>query len=270
MFLKILRLSHFLLIYSVSAFASQDNVEITFLDTGYADAILINAPGGRNVLLDGGDVKKPELVAEFLKTKKTGSLEMIILSHPHKNHFGALFRVLDEINIREIVWNGEPNQEEPFPDFLKKIKEKNIPLRVVRAGEILKITENLTFTVFHPSGEFHSNINNNSLVLKMEHGKTSVLFTTDIGTLVQDDLIEKFGENLTADLVQIPHHGGPISQKFTDFFKPDFFALSTGPNEWDLNFESHIAKLQSPVIRTDKMGNLVFYSDGKKIRRAAA
>ncbi len=254
----------FLLLLPCQASAEEASLEITFLNSGYADAIFISAPG-KNILLDSGDVTKPALVAEFLKTKGVTSLDLVILSHPHKNHFGALFQVLEEIKIKEIVWNGDKNQEEPFSKLLEKIREKKIPLRAVKADDRLTLSETLSFTVFHPDGEMSENINHNALVLKMDYGKTAALFTTDVGIAGQNKLIQKYGEKLSASLVQIPHHGGPISDEFIAFFKPEFFALSTGPNDWLLPHEEDVALLRAPVYRTDKHGNLIFQSDGEKI-----
>ncbi len=254
-------------VFSGVSFAAPAELEITALDTGYADCFLVQSPDGKNILLDSGDTEKPDLVADFLKQKGITNLDLIILSHPHKNHFGAMFRVLKETQVREIVWNGDTHQEDPFASLLALIEEKKIPLRALKAGDKLKISGDLEFTVFHPDGDMTENINNNALVLRMAYGKTSVLFTTDVGYGVQDALIKEYGKKLTSDIVQVPHHGGPVSEKFTKFFKPVFFVLSTGPNEWGQPREDQMAKLQSPVLRTDKDGNIVFRSDGKKIQR---
>lgn len=242
-------------------------LEITVLNSGYADAILIQSPESRNVLLDSGDVTKPDLVADFLKAKQITELDLVIISHPHKNHFGALFRVLDDVKIKEIIWNGEPNPEEPFSSLLKKIEEKKIPLRIAVAGDRLEVTKDLTFDVLSPFQKMTDNLNDNALVLKMSFHTISVLFTTDIGYAVQNNLIKKYKKKLVSDIVQIPHHGGPISEKFVDFFKAKFFILSTGPSEWAGPRETEIAKLKGEVLRTDKDGDLVFLSDGTKIWR---
>lgn len=255
----------FFVLFAAPGYAEKPALEMTMLDTGYADAFLVKSPDGKNILLDSGDVKKPDLVVDFLKQKNVSRLDLVIISHPHKNHFGALFRVLDEIQIKEIAWNGDSRQEDPFPELLEKISGKKIPVRVLKAGDRLDISKDLNFLAFHPSGEMTDNINNNALVLKMTFGKKSALFTTDIGYGIQNDLIKKYGRKLKADVVQIPHHGGPISEKFIDFFKPEFFILSTGPNEWGLPREDQVSKLKSPVLRTDRNGTIVFRSDGNKI-----
>lgn len=266
-----LRLNFFILsllfVFTSRSFAAPAELEITALDTGYADCFVIQSPDGKNILLDSGDTEKPDLPADFLKQKGISRLDLIILSHPHKNHFGAMFRVLKEIEVREIVWNGDTHQEDPFSSLLALIKEKKIPLRALKAGDKLKISGDLEFTVFHPAGDMTENINNNALVLRMVYGKTSALFTTDVGYGVQNDLIKKYGKKLVSDIVQVPHHGGPVSEKFIKFFKPDFFVLSTGPNEWGQPREDQMTRLQSPVLRTDKDGNIIFRSDGKKIQR---
>ncbi len=246
--------------------AADELLRVTFLDAGYADAILIESPGGRKILLDGGDVEKPDLVFEFLKGQAFDALDLVIISHPHKNHFGALFRVLEEVRIGEIVWNGGPQQEAPFEDLMNRIREKKIPVRVLKAGDRLNVGP-LRFDVFHPGKTMEDNINANSLVLKLIYEDVALLFTTDITPGVQDSLIRKFGKKLAADLVQIPHHGGPLTQTFIEFFKPQFFALSTGPNEWMLPIERQVAALQAEVFRTDRHGRLIFESDGRKIWR---
>lgn len=259
----------FLLAPVCGSAAVDELLKVTFLDAGYADAILIEPPGGRKILLDGGDVKKPDLVFEFLKSREIDTLDLVIISHPHKNHFGALFRVLEEVRIREIVWNGGPKQEPPFEDLMDRIREKKIPVRTLKAGDRLS-AGSLRFDIFHPGETLEDNINANSLVLKLIYENVSLLFTTDITPGVQDNLIRKFGKELAADLVQIPHHGGPLTQTFIEFFKPQFFALSTGPNEWMLPLERQVAALQGEVFRTDRHGNLIFESDGKKIWRIKA
>ncbi len=246
--------------------AHAEDLEITFLNAGYADAVLIRVPDGRHILFDAGDVGAPDLVADFLKSRGVKRLEFLILSHPNKNHFGAMFRVVEEVEIGGILWNGETDQEEPFADLLKKIEQKKLTMRVMREGSLLEFG-GVSISVLHPTTKLGSNVNDNSLALQLKHGDVRILLTGDIGYGVQNRLIKKYGKKLRSELVQIPHHGGPISEKFIDFFKPDFFVLSTGPNEWGQPREAEVAKLKSPVLRTDRHGTLAFRSDGKKISR---
>lgn len=260
----------FILVYGWSAAlhasAEPPLSEITFIRTGFADAVLIGTEDGNYMLVDAGDVRRPKLVAAYLEERGIRSLERVILTHPHKNHFGGLSEILNQIEVKSVFWNGEKDQENPFPKVIEKIQSMEIPFVVLKAGERLQLSPRMQAEVLHPGADMSFGVNGNSLVLRIQDGEASALLMADIETEVQDLLIERHGDTLQADLVQIPHHGGPLSDLFIRFFRPRFFALSTGPSFYGPPYEDQLARLQGKLLRTDTGAHLHFYSDGKSYR----
>ena len=153
--------------------------------------------------------------------------------------------------------------EEGFNELRNAIKATGIPTEIVRKGSHIPHNHPaITIDILHPQNSTGSG-NPHSAVTLVRFSETVFLFTADIEPEQQDLLIKQSGELInTAQCIQIPHHGGPISKKFIQFFRDRLFVISTGENEWGLPREEQIKQLTGTVMRTDVDGTIVLKSNG--------
>ena len=242
-------------------------LRVHFLDVGYGDSILIQFPSSKTLLIDAGYPQYSEKIFSYLSNLSIKKLDGVILTHSHENHFGGLQGLVGRLPIAQVWINGDSRSDAGYEDLLSKFRAKSIAIAILKRGDTLShFAEKAIFEVFHPS-TFSEDINSNSLVIKFTWSDASFLFTGDISQSAQDQLAKTEGERLHATVIQIPHHGVPISETFSKSFKASFYVISTGPSKWLLPDSEELKRLQGTVLRTDTEGSIIFESNGKKLER---
>lgn len=272
-FKKFAGVSAFLLVFSLCGWgtnlcllaASAPSLRIHFIDVGYGDAILIQCPDQTTVLVDAGEEPGNAGLADYLKSRQIDRIDTAVITHPHTNHFQGFFDVVEHLSVGRLMINGDPNSEPGYEELLEKFRGKNIPIEVVRRGEILSgLAPAVRVSVLHPA-ELRGNPNANSIVLRLLYGKTEVLLMGDIEPVQQDELMTVFPDIRDIDAVKVPHHGGPLSEQFCEIFKDKIFVISTGENPWGIPGEEDLRKLKGAAYRTDHSGTIILETDGQKI-----
>ncbi len=227
-------------VYMAGPFVSSEKIPmITFLDVGQGESSLVQLPDKKVMLVDGG-TKSPDMgrrvIAPYLWSKGIKQIDFLILSHAHPDHYGGLIYIMDNFQIREIWLNSR--RIPSAGDFFNKVREKNISIRVLKRGDVLE-ADGYKLYVLHPYDEFFAGSprgefadqNNDSLVLKIETGSVSVLFTGDIDAEAEENLIY-LGKWLKSDIIKVPHHGGrsSSSEKFIEAVSPEIAVISVGKN----------------------------------------
>src|SRR3989338_7760639 len=231
--------------------ADQDKpLRIHFLNVGYADAILMELPNGKNVLIDAGDKNPPRFLERYCLDHGILALDAAVITHPHVNHFGGYFRLLKTIKIHEVWINGTAEHDKEFPVLMKIFNRLNIPVHIKNAASpTIDLAPGVSLHCLHP-GELWDSINDDGMVLWLKYRNTSFLFTADIGFPIQKKLLTEHPELRASSMVQIPHHGGPIYAKWGEAFPRAIFIISTGPNPWGIPYQEELQKLGDRVLRT--------------------
>ena len=235
--LRFLPLLIVLCIYIVSPYISHDNFKVTFLDVGQGDAAIVELPDDRVLLIDGGPEKSDSgrrVIAPYLWAKGIRSIDYLVATHPHPDHFGGFPYIMDNFKIGEIWLNGEVSPESEI--FFEKVKESKIHYKVKRRGDILEAGK-YKVQVLHPYDDFFadsergdfSNYNSGSLVIKVESANASILFTGDIEEEAEESLIP-LATWLKSDIIKVPHHGGRTSSSegFIKAVSPQAAVISVG------------------------------------------
>lgn len=202
---------------------------VAFLSIGQGNAVLFK--NKNNIFLyDTG--KYPSLILKelgkllpFYQRK----IDVLIISHPDKDHYFAASEILKRYKVRLIVLNGFDSIESYYQELLNLVKYKKIPIVYVRRGNII-VDNHFVFYVLNPDKKFKKD-NENSIVLK-SIGKNSYLLTGDIGKEAIKDLINCCSKHLSADFFLVPHHGSKYSldENFYFLINSKIAVIQTGSN----------------------------------------
>jgi competence protein ComEC len=233
---------------------------VRVLDIGQGDSILISSPAGANVLIDGGPDE--ELAAQQLVSYGVKRLDAVIATHPHADHIAGLPQVLARFAVGVFFEPGCPDDTELQAALHEEIDAEGIPVRTPHAGDVITIAD-LTFRVLSPDRCWdgsHSDPNNDSIVLLLDDGRDSMLFTGDAEREAQQVLLDS-GVLGDVDVLKMPHHGGDTS--LPDLFPavmPEVVAISVGqPNPYghpNPTALAEIAPTGADVWRTDEHGTV--------------
>jgi competence protein ComEC len=264
------------------------DLTVTFIDVGQGDSMLIEPPSGRKVLIDGGgrqensslkaigkeDPAGRSIIVPFLRKKGINELDLVILTHPHDDHVGGLPYVLEKIKIGQVLDIGQSQTSRGYYRFLKLIKNKKIPYKIARAGQIIDLGDGVRGHVLHPSEPLisgtESDLNNNSVVVRLEYGKTSFLFMGDTAFEGEDRIISS-GRSLKSDVLKVGHHGSRTSTSvgLLEAVRPEYAVISVGArNKFGHPSRETLRKLENygvKVFRTDLDGAIIFKSDGQNL-----
>jgi len=265
-------------------FGSQE-LRLTIVDVGQGNAALMELPGGRCMLVDGGgfydnrfDVGA-RVVAPFLWRKKIATVETLVLSHPHPDHLNGLLFIASHFNVQEVWMNQEYVTSQPYQDFLEIISEKDI--RIVGLEDLLRprTINGVRFQALYPPSDFLArktkdiwrNTNNSSLVLKVTFNKVSFLLPGDIGAEAEKELIGLAGSALDSDVLLVPHHGSKRSStpEFLEYVDPSIAVISAGwKNIFGFPHPKVLKRYEArgcEVFRADQQGAITITTDGTDI-----
>lgn len=199
--------------------AAPRHAEVTFLDVGQGDSVLVRLPDGRTMLVDGGGSPRAEydvgerVVLPALRALRLPRLDLVVATHPHEDHVGGLPAVVREVPVGLFLDSGQ-NATSPLQrQLLLTLKERQVPFRVVQAGERFRfgVAAIEVLAPFKPplSGT-RSDLNNNSVVLRLELGGRRLLLPGDAETAAEERLLAS-GVDLRADVLKLGHHGSAHS-----------------------------------------------------------
>ncbi|QKE71328.1 MBL fold metallo-hydrolase [Arthrobacter citreus] len=250
--------------------AATKNLNVHFIDVGQGDAIYIKTPNGDDIVIDGGNKAKGDIVVDYLKKQKVKDIEVMISTHPDADHVGGLDEVLEAFKVKSVYAPNVSNNTQAFKQFLTAVKNEKLKIKPVTAGFKLDLKGVSAEFVGPVKSYSKSDLNDWSAVLKLVYNKNSFLFTGDAESKSEQDMI-KSKKDLKVDVLKVGHHGAKTSssQAFLDKVKPKFAVIGVGAN----NRYGHptndtlnrLKKYKTKVYRTDKNGSVVVTSDGKKI-----
>ena len=241
-------------------------LEIYFFDVGQADSILIKEKD-YTMLIDGGNQSDSENLVKYLQEElNVNDIDILVGTHPHEDHIGGLPNVISSLSIGKIYLPNATTTTKIFEKLLDTIAEKNYKITVPKIDEEINLN-NMNFKVLY-TGTDESDLNNTSIVLKLEYGKTSYLFTGDATDKTEEKIIDK---DIEADVLKIGHHGSSYSstESFLNKVKPKYAIIQVGnDNKYDHPTKTTLDKLNErniKIYRTDENGTIKLTSDGTNI-----
>lgn len=250
------------------------SLEVHFFDVGQGDSALVRSPSGKSVLIDGGPPEAGERLANRLKELLNAPIDLVILTHPHLDHLGGLERAIAAMGLR-FFW--DPGFDHPSPAYrtlLEGLIRRDVEASDGTAGRKVDLGGGAEMRILWPRRPFlagtRSDVNANSIVVRLRFGRTALLFTGDLEPEAEARLGDG-SEDLSARVLKVPHHGGRHSS--TDAFlarvRPEVAVVSVGAgNEYGHPTRAAIDRLETAgarVYRTDLDGEISVATDGETL-----
>ncbi|PIC73719.1 MBL fold metallo-hydrolase [Sporosarcina sp. P17b] len=213
----------------ISTDAAAKELKVHFIDVGQGDAVLIQSPNGKNMLVDGGPKAAGSKVVSFLKEKGVKRLDYVVATHPDADHIGGLEAVLNAFPVTNFIDSGYVHTSQTYYNLLTLIDKKNIKFTVAKELDKLALDQQLITRVLF-ADEKGKDSNAASIVLKITYNKVSFLLMGDADTVTEDYIRSKY--NVKATVLKNGHHGSKTSSSaaFISNVKPSVAILSYGKN----------------------------------------
>jgi competence protein ComEC len=261
------------------AIVSPGMMEVTAIDVGQGDSIFIVGPDGSTMLLDAGgpvggvteateatsrfDIGE-EVVSPYLWSRRFRRLDVLALSHAHSDHMGGMPAVMRNFRPRELWVSIDPNSE-AYRALLSEAKDLGVQIRHFYAGDQVAWGGTRVTMLAPETGYSNSRepVNNDSLVMRMQYGKSSVLLEGDAEAPSEREMLAH-GRVAAVTLLKIGHHGSRTSttQEFLDAAAPKDAVVSVGRGNTfgHPRYEviERIAEGRTKLYRTDQFGLTTF------------
>ena len=245
-------------------------LKVYFIDSGQSDCILIETPNGKHMLIDSGDNGDETIIRKFLNSKGVKQIEYAFFTHPHADHIGGAYEVVNEYDVLNIIMPDKAVDTATYKKLIDEASKKEITALHPELGFSI-IVDDVKITVFSPiSKDYGSNINEYSIVLRMDYGDTSFLFTGDAEEENELEMLNA-GFDLDVDILKVGHHGSSTSSSvmFLQAVTPEYSIILCGTeNKFGHPHDETLSKLNdvsSVIYRTDQNGSVTVTTDGKQI-----
>lgn len=249
-----------------------DGLYVHYIDVGQGDSELVCC-NGEYMLIDAGEPGASDAVLEYLDALGIDKLDYLVCTHGHSDHCGGLDAVVESLEVETVFTSPYTGDSASYEIFTDAVYDAGLELTVPELGESYSLGE-ARFSFLGPL-EDYDNTNDDSLVIRLEYGDTSFLFTGDMTAKAEKDLIND-GAKLRCDVLKVGHHGssGSSCYQFLYEAQPSIGVISCeNGNRYGHPHEETLSRLHDAdvtVFRTDLEGSIVIFSDGMKVERKAA
>ena len=272
-----------LVLVLVAALAGQvraaPSLRIDFIDVGQGDAALITSPTGKTLLVDGGPRKSARKLTAFLAEHVHGPIDLVLLSHRHEDHVGGLAAAVRQVGARQFMDAVEPHQSGAYTALMRALAERDIPVREATRGRAIDLGGGARLVLLGPPEPVihgsRSDVNANSVVVRLTFGACAALFTGDAEAPTEAWLLDS-GAPLRASVLKVAHHGSQYSSgpAFLRSVGAQVAIVSVGRvNEYGHPADETLQRLASggaAVFRTDRDGDVTIETDGSFVQLRTA
>lgn len=256
---------------------NKEGIEVTILDVGQGDGIIVETENRTTFLIDGGSssIKKVGIyrIEPFLKTKGISKLNFAIITHVDEDHISGLKELIEgngksgRIIIENIILPKTDLEDEAYLEIINLAQKQNIPISYIAAGEVIQEGE-FRMLCLHPSITYHAETRNAySTVLELSYGSFKMLFTGDLEqdgelVLLQQNVVDKY------DVLKVAHHGSKYSstEDFLQQARPTISIISCGENNRyghpHTELIERLDKINSNYFQTNNNGAITIRSNG--------
>jgi len=252
-----------------------NSLEVMFFDVGQGDAIFVKTPHGHQILIDGGPDSKilEKLAKEMPFWDKT--IDLVVLTHPEKDHMAGLLKVLERYKVEQILWTGIVRNTADYNKWQELIKKEEAKITIAKVSKRVKAGR-VSLAILYPfeslEGEEFKNSNNTSIIAQLIFNNNSFLFTGDAAKSVEKKILSRCKEDvncsLDSDVLKVSHHGSKTStsEEFLKEVSPEIAVISCGKNNPyhhpHQEVLKNLEKFDIKILRTDQNGDIKVTSNG--------
>lgn len=283
-----------IVLHPFSAVPSDGKLRIDFLDVGQGDAALVTMPDGVTLLIDGGGTPDfgnrlstdedhqpferdsrsigEAVVSEYLWSCGLDSVDYLLATHADADHMHGLNDIARNFQVTAAFVGREPFADKEYSAFARTMSREGVPIVVIRAGDYLQFNGVGAHVLWPPlnSNSGAASGNNESVVLRLEMGDRSIIFTGDIESRAEAELLNR-DEKLESDLVKVAHHGSKTSStgEFIDRVRTKWAVISVGQNSIfghpDAEVVARWKASGAHVLTTGNSGMITVTTDGHEL-----
>ncbi|MBE7076620.1 MAG: MBL fold metallo-hydrolase [Clostridiales bacterium] len=251
-------------------YSSHDKLLIHFVSVGQGDAIVVNLPDGKVLMIDTGLENTNIKLTNYVKSRVTNTLrkhkiDYLVLTHGDNDHVGGTMKILKSFDVGCVYLPDLTIGTDQAKELNNYILENDFKTKNIENG--LEIVGKNYEIDFHVAKGFDEE-NDLSPLIKLSYKSFSALFTGDISSDVEKYFVDNLNNDLNADILKVAHHGSKYSSsiEFLEKVTPEYSVISCGTNihgHPTSEVLNNLTSVGSKVLRTDKDGNIMFEVDDK-------
>ncbi len=267
-----------------NALLTSAGVRVTFFDVGQGDAALFEFPGGKTMLVDAGESTGAidygeRVIGPYLRRNGHKRIDVLVVTHPHSDHEGGVPFLLQHFSVGLYIHSGVRFGTELHARIDSLCHVQEIAVRHAACGDTLGLFLPATVKFYWPTRAFveaasrnSAELNNASVVMGVTYGRMAFLLAGD-AEIEAEHKMQPFGDLLRADVLKVGHHGSPTasSRAFIGNAGPRYAVVSVAKfNRFGLPADHILRRYKEKgcqVIRTDRNGAVVFFTDGRGLHR---
>ena len=247
-----------------------EGLTVQYIDVGQADCALLECDG-EFMLIDGGNRDDSQLVVSFLEQQGVKELAAVVCSHAHEDHVGGLPAVLAVYPTKAVYAPTKTYSSNIFDKFVYYTDQQGLDITIPAPGDQFTLGQAVV-TVLGPVKSY-AETNDTSIVLWVKYGETNFLFTGDMETEAENDMLDYWEGKVDwkADVLKVGHHCSNTSTgyRFLNEVNPAYGVISLGKgNDYGHPHKEPMSRLRQAgvtILRTDELGTIQAVSDGKKV-----
>jgi beta-lactamase superfamily II metal-dependent hydrolase len=254
---------------SLELFKKEPKLTFAMLDIGQGDALFIESPTGKQILVDGGP--PGEVMKELSKRMPLfdRTIDMIIITNPDADHIAGFLDVLKNYKVGSMLEPGTFNESKTYENLKNEIKKQNIQNGLAKAGMQIDIGGGAYLQVLFPDRDVSDwERNDGSIVMKLVYGNNSFMLTGDATVATEQIILDKYPLGLLdVDVLKVGHHGSYTSTRdtFVKALSPKYALISVGKGNTyghpHIETLDTLNKLGVKILRTDLEGTILFECD---------
>lgn len=254
-------------------FSRKPSFQIIFFNVGQGDSTLIRFADGGKMLVDcGPDKIAVGKLGEYLPFYDR-TIDYLLITHPDLDHYGGCVDVLKRYRVNNIITNGDTKPDDSFWQIWDEYARVENAAGIIINNPTTTIIGGASFKFLSPNAEFNLGAsaegNNRSIVFLFKYNTTTILFTGDMETVLEKEVINKncqssalVCESLVADYLKVGHHGSDSSsdEEFLSLVSPKYAIISVGKNRFGHPSLRAIRKLErvgAAIWRTDEKDDII-------------
>jgi len=247
-------------------------LELVFFDVGQGDAILVQTPDNKNILVDTGPnenyLPSKTILLPYLRSKGINKLEAIVLTHPDSDHIGGTLELLKNIKVNNIFQNGLDKNSKTCRKIKRYIQENHIKNKTLYDGDNIYPDKDVNIKVIRSDKKLKNNSNEDCIILYISYKNFSSLLMADSEA---DSIyeIQKY-VNKPLNIIKIGHHGSynSLNYHFLNYLKPELAVISVGKKGYKYGHPNceileELKEFNVKTLRTDRDFAVTISSDGK-------